>query len=109
MGRNNQVAIMRIYRFYCNNCGYDIRLPLGSSDLDQVLTDVNLDYAEYCLFVCKVESKFVHADLHDLDFEERCPFDDSKLEKIHRDVFRLECPRCSNALSTEESEPIMGT
>jgi hypothetical protein len=100
---------MRIYRFYCKNCGYETRLPLGSSDLDQVLSDVNLDYAQYCLFRCKVDSKFVHADVHDLDFEGRCPFDDSKLEKIDRDVFCLECPRCGKPLSTEESEPILST
>jgi hypothetical protein len=44
---------MRIYHIPCKSCGYETKLPLGSSDLDQILTDTNFDYAEYHLFIWK--------------------------------------------------------
>jgi hypothetical protein len=50
---------MQIYHFKCNSCGYEPKLSLGSSDVDQTLTDVNADYSEYRLFKCQIESKFV--------------------------------------------------
>jgi hypothetical protein len=81
-------------------------LPLGSSDLDQTLTDVNADYAEYRLFTCKVESKFVYADIHDKDFEERCPSDGSKLIEIDETIPPVKCPRCNNELDMEVSGPL---
>ena len=56
MGRDNPVAVMQIYHFTCNGCGYESKLPLGSSDLDQVLTDANADYADYHLFRCDKSS-----------------------------------------------------
>ena len=75
---------MQIYHFTCKHCGYELKLPLGSSDLDQVLTDVNADYADYHLFRCDKESKFVYADIYskcprctqDLVMETRTPFAD---------------------------------
>ena len=51
---------MQIYHITCKSCGYETKLPLGSSNLDQILTDTNADYADYHLFVCKKEAKFVH-------------------------------------------------
>lgn len=36
----NQITIMQIYHFTCRSCGYESKQPLGSSDLDQILTDV---------------------------------------------------------------------
>ena len=97
---------MQVYHLKCARCGYETKLPLGYSDLDQVLTDVNLDYAEYHLFVCNAESKFVHADIHDKDFEERCPSDGIKLEHVKQEMFHLECPRCGKELATVQSDPI---
>jgi hypothetical protein len=64
---------MQIYHFTCKGCGYESKLPIGSAGLGQTLTDVNADYSEYRLFKCKVEAKFVHADIHDKDFEGECP------------------------------------
>jgi hypothetical protein len=32
--------MMQIYHFTYKDCGYELKLPLGSSGLDQVLTDV---------------------------------------------------------------------
>ena len=97
---------MQIYHFRCKNCGYESKLPLGSSDLDQTLTDVNADYAQYRLFICKVESKFVHADIHDKDFEERCPSDGSKLIEIDKTILPVRCPSCNKELVTEVSAPL---
>ena len=96
---------MLIYSFKCKDCGYETKLPLGSSDLDQILTDTNLDYADYHLFLCKKEAKFVHADIHDKEFDGRCPSDCSEL--IVADVPPLKCPRCNQAnLATEQTNPM---
>jgi hypothetical protein len=97
---------MQIYHFKCKSCGYESKLPLGSSDLDQTLTDVNADYSEYRLFMCKVESKFVHADIHDKDFEGKCPSDGSKLMEIDQEISPIKCPRCNKDLVTEVSAPL---
>ena len=97
---------MQIYHFTCTGCGFELRLPLGSSDLDQVLTDVNIDYADYHLFRCNKETKFVHADIHSLDFEGNCLTDGSKLEEINQEKPPVKCPRCSQDLFTEKSAPL---
>ena len=97
---------MQIYHFRCKSCGYGSKLPLGSSDLDQTLTDVNADYSEYRLFMCKVESKFVHADIHYKGFEGKCPSDGSRLVEINQERSPLKCPRCNNDLETEVSSPL---
>ncbi|MGI0014291.1 MAG: hypothetical protein ACREBU_12750, partial [Nitrososphaera sp.] len=80
--------------------------PLGSSDFDQILTDTNADYAEYHLFVCKKEAKFVHADIHDKEFEGKCPSDGSELMEID-ELPPDKCPRCNHtSLVTNETKPI---
>jgi len=96
---------LQIYHFTCKGCGYESKLPLGSSDLDQILTDTNLDYAEYRLFICKKEAKFVHADIHDKEFEGRCSSDGSDLMEIE-ERFPLKCPHCNNDLVMEMSAPL---
>ena len=97
---------MQIYRIACKSCGYEIKLPLGSSDLDQILTDTNLDYAEYDLFICKKEARFLHADIHDKQFDGTCPSDGSELMKIE-EMPPLRCPRCNQAnLVTEQTSPM---
>ena len=97
---------MQIYHFKCKNCGYQSKLPLGSSDLDQTLTDVNADYSEYRLFICKEESKFVHADIHNKGFEGKCPSDGSKLVEINPEISPIKCPRCNNDLVVKVSSPL---
>ena len=97
---------MQIYHFKCKSCGYQSKLPLGSSDLDQTLTDVNADYSEYHLFLCKVESKFVHTDIHYKGFEGKCPSDGSKLVEIDQKASPVKCPRCSDDLITEVTAPL---
>lgn len=97
---------MQIYHFKCEGCGYESKLPLGSSDLDQILTDVNADYAEYRLYICKKEAKFVHADIHSRDFEGKCPVDGSDLAEI-KEMPPVRCPRCNQSkLVTEETKPV---
>lgn len=95
---------VKVYSFKCKSCGYGSKLPLGSSDLDQTLTDVNADYAEYRLFICKKESKFVHADIHDKGFEGKCPSDASELEEV--DPKQAKCPSCGKELEVHEINPL---
>jgi hypothetical protein len=96
---------MQVYHITCKSCLYETKLPVGSSDLDQILTDTNLDYADYHLFKCKKEAKFVHADIHDKEFDGRCPSDGSELMKI-QEMPPLKCPRCNQAsLVTEQASP----
>jgi hypothetical protein len=98
--------MMQIYHFICKSCGYEAKLPVGSSDLDQILTDTNEDYADYHLFVCKKEAKFVHADIHNREFEGKCPSDGSDLKEMP-ELPSDKCPRCNHAsLVTEETRPI---
>ena len=97
---------MEVYRIACPNCGYETKLPIGSSDLDQILTDTNADYAEYRLFVCNKEAKFVHANIHDTGFEGKCPVDGSELSEI-RELPPTNCPRCKkDGLVVEKSMPM---
>ncbi|HEY6756732.1 MAG TPA: hypothetical protein VI037_05025 [Nitrososphaera sp.] len=81
-------------------------MPLGSSDLDQVLTDANADYADYHLFRCDKEFNFVPADIHSSDFEGKCIADGSKLEEINHEISPIKCPRCNRDLLTEASAPL---
>jgi predicted nucleic acid-binding Zn ribbon protein len=94
---------MQIYHFKCNSCGYEPKLPLGSSDVDQTLTDVNADYSEYRLFKCQIESKFVHADIHDRDFEGKCHSHGSELMEINEEIPPIKCPHCNKDLVKEMS------
>jgi hypothetical protein len=97
------IASVKVYGFRCNSCGYQAKLPLGSSDLDQTLVDVNTDYSEYRLFKCKKESKFVHANIHDKDFRGGCPTDGTALEEV--DPQNAGCPRCDKQLDVQEINP----
>jgi uncharacterized OB-fold protein len=95
---------VKVYGFKCTSCGYGAKLPLGSSDLDQTLVDVNADYSDYRLFRCKQESKFVHANIHDKDFRGRCPSDGTELEEV--DPKNARCPRCGSELEIHELNPL---
>jgi hypothetical protein len=98
------ITALKVFSFKCKSCGYESKLPLGSSDLDQTLTDVNADYAEYHLFICKKESKFVHADIHDKGFEGRCPSDGTELKEL--DPKQAKCPSCDRELEIREINPL---
>jgi len=101
------ITTVQVYSFKCNSCGYGSKLPLGSSDLDQTLVDVNADYSDYRLFVCRKESKFVHANIHDKDFRGNCPVCGTKLEEV--DPKQARCPRCANELEVQEINPLATT
>jgi hypothetical protein len=101
---SRHITAVKVYSFRCNSCGYLAKLPLGSSDLDQTLVDVNADYSEYRLFKCKKESKFVHVNIHDKDFRGRCPSDGTELEEV--DPKNAGCPRCGKRLDVQEINPL---
>jgi hypothetical protein len=72
----------------------------------QVLWLSNADYADYHLFVCEKEAKFVRADIHDKAFEGKCPSDGSDLMEI-TELPSDKCLRCNHAsLVTKETRPI---
>jgi hypothetical protein len=71
-----------------------------------VLTDVNTDYADYHLFRCIKENKFVHADIQSIDFAGNCLGDGSKLEEINQEKAPMKCLRCNSDLVTEMSAPL---
>lgn len=106
---NHYDISMQIYHFNCDSCKYESKLPLGSSDLDQVLTDTNTDYAEYRLFKCEGEAMFMNADIHDRDFVGKCPSDSSKLIEIDEKIRPIRCPRCNQTLHVETSSPLEET
>ena len=99
---------MQIYHFTCRSCGFESKQPLGRSDLDQILTDVNADFAEYHLFICKTESKFVHADIHSKDFEGKCPCDGNELIEIgaEQEISLISCPRCNQDPAAVTTAPL---
>ena len=73
--------------------------------MDQILTDVNNDFAQYRLFVCRKELALVHADVQDAHFDNKCPSDKSELEPID-DLEHVKCPRCSKELEVEDTKPL---
>jgi DNA repair exonuclease SbcCD ATPase subunit len=77
---------------------------LGTPDMDQIMTDVNSEFAQYKLFVCKKEKKFVHLDFLDYSFNGRCPADSTLLEQVRED--EAKCPQCGKELSVEELKPL---
>ncbi len=103
--RGHPITSVRVFSFRCPACGYQSRHMLGTPDMDQILTDVNTEFAQYKLFVCKKEKKFVHADLQDAHFEGRCPSDASELEEV-QDPREAKCPQCGKELEIGEIKPL---
>ncbi len=95
---------MKVYSFKCPACGYQSRHQLGTPDIDQTMTDVNTEFAQYRLFVCKKEKKFVHADMLDAGFDKKCPSDGTELEEV--DPREAKCPGCGRELETQEIKPL---
>jgi hypothetical protein len=96
---------LRVFSYKCLSCTYESKHQLGTPDKDQILTDVNTEFAQYRLFVCKKEQKFVHADILDSQFDGKCPSDGSELESVHQPQ-KAKCPRCGNDLEIEEVKPL---
>jgi hypothetical protein len=98
------ITAVKVYSFKCPACGYQSRHQVGTPDGDQILTDVNTEFAQYRLFVCRKEKKFVHADVLDVGFDNKCPSDAAELEEVEPRNAR--CPRCGRELMTEEVKPL---
>jgi len=96
--------MMKVYSFKCPACGYESIHQIGTLDMDQTLTDVNTEFAQYRLFVCRKEKKFVHADVLDAQFENKCPSDKTELEQV--DPKQAKCPRCGKELKIQEINPL---
>jgi predicted RNA-binding Zn-ribbon protein involved in translation (DUF1610 family) len=99
---------LKIYSFKCTACGYESRHPIGTPDMDQILTDVNNEFAQYMLFVCRKELTLVHADILDAHFDNKCLSDKSELEPID-DPEHVKCPRCGKELKVEAIKPLATT
>jgi predicted RNA-binding Zn-ribbon protein involved in translation (DUF1610 family) len=95
---------VKVYSFKCPSCGYESRHQIGTPDGDQTLTDVNTEFAQYRLFVCRKEKKFVHADILDASFDNKCPSDATQLEEV--DPKQAMCPNCGKQLAIQELNPL---
>jgi hypothetical protein len=94
---------LKVYDFNCPSCKFQSRNQVGSPGGDQILTDVNTEFAQYKLFACPQEKKFVGANVLDTGFAGKCPSDGSALQEV--DVKEARCPRCGTELKVEEINP----
>lgn len=99
------ITALKVFGFKCQTCGYNSKHQLGTPDMDQTLTDVNTEFAQYRLFVCRKEKKFVHIDILDSHFDNKCPADQSELEQVN-DPKNALCPACGRELEIEEVKPL---
>jgi hypothetical protein len=95
---------LRVYDFACSACNFESRQQVGTPDADQILTDVNTEFAQYKLFACLKEKKFVGANVLDASFDRKCPSDGSELQEVN--VEEAKCPRCGSDLKVEEKKPL---
>jgi len=72
--------------------------------MDQILTDVNTEFAQYRLFLCKKEQMFIHADTLDNNLDGKCPSDATDLEPVESK--NAKCPRCGEDLEIAEINPL---
>ncbi len=68
------------------------------------MTDVNTEFAQYGLFACMKEKKFVGANMLDPQFDGKCPSDGTDLQEV--DLEKPVCPRCGSPLAAEQSKPL---
>ena len=101
---SHYITAVKVLSFKCPSCGYQSRNQVGTLDGDQNLTDVNTEFAQYRLFICRKEKKFVHADVLDVQFESKCPSDATELEEV--DPRQTKCPRCGKELKIQEINPL---
>lgn len=95
---------MKVFDFDCPSCKFESRNQVGTPDGDQILTDVNTEFAQYKLFACLKEKKFVGANVLDAGFDGKCPSDGSLMQEV--DVREAKCPRCGTQLKVEERNPL---
>ncbi|MGI0025575.1 MAG: hypothetical protein ACREA4_10595 [Nitrososphaera sp.] len=95
---------MKVYDFSCPSCKFESRNQVGTPDGDQILTDVNTEFAQYKLFACLREKKFVGANVLEAGFDGKCPSDGSPLQEV--DVLEAGCPRCGSQLEVKEKNPL---
>lgn len=95
---------MKVYNFKCPSCGFESRNQIGTPDGDQILTDVNTEFAQYKLFVCLQEKKFLGANVLESGFEGKCPSDGTALQEVNPD--KVACPRCGSQLKVAEFKPL---
>lgn len=95
---------MKVFDFACPSCGFESRHQVGTPDGDQILTDVNTEFAQYKLFACLKEKKFLSANVLDATFDKKCPSDGSDLQEVQ--IKEARCPRCGSQLTIEETKPL---
>ena len=96
--------VLKIYDFACPSCSFQSRNQVGTPDGDQILTDLNTEFAQYALYACKKEKKFLSANLLDAGFDGKCPSDGSELQKV--DAEKAACPRCGAGLNLQVTKPL---
>jgi len=84
---------MDVWHVKCSKCGYETKLNLGSTDLDQTYSDLNEDFAYYKLFLCKKENIFVSENVYNRHFDNKCPADGSELVPVE-EIPPKKCPKC---------------
>ena len=77
---------------------------MGTPDTDQILTDVNTEFAQYKLYACLKEKKFLGANVLEAGFDGKCPSDGSALQEVTVEDPR--CPVCGTALNVGEKKPL---
>lgn len=95
------IVQMDLWHVKCPKCGYEKKLNLGSTDLDQTYSDLNEDFAYYQLFICKKENVFVTGNVHNRHFDNRCPADGSELVLVE-EIPPKKCPRCKADMTVKK-------
>ena len=95
---------MKLYRFVCPSCSFESLNLAGTPDGDQILTDLNTEFALYAVFGCPTEQKLISSDVLDAGFDGSCPSDGARL--CEQDLDRAICPRCGADLIVTETKPL---
>ena len=96
--------VLRVYDFTCPSCSFESRNQVGTPDGDQILTDLNTEFAQDGLFACPKEKKFLSANVLDAGFDGKCPSDGAELQEV--DAEKAACPQCGTAMKVEETKPL---
>lgn len=94
------------YKISCKSCDYKNELILGSTITTESLKDLNEDAADFKIFECKHDRELFTIDVHNGDFNGRCPVCDGPVTEISiKDIDKQSCPKCNN--KTLSSEPVV--
>jgi predicted RNA-binding Zn-ribbon protein involved in translation (DUF1610 family) len=100
----------------CRNCGFEQMLLIGTSNFDQVYTDLNNDFNYYKVFYCPVHHVFANLEAFNQNLSQmqnrdyyihnntRCPADAGctnaiELEDMVKFTQDFPCPKCGEASS----------